>query len=150
MSARISGSVQGCFMIAFVAGFLGGCRASIERPNGPHTENPVESTPSLVSDSATLRSIGPGLAIPHGSRVGLIGADASWIGRPPGNLEAGVRCTAKVRYRQSDQDCVVTAVGDGRLRVAFDVRQRAVAPGQFVVFYDESLCLGGAVIDQIE
>ena len=80
----------------------------------------------------------------------LRATDASWIGRPPNDLEAGIRCTAKVRYRQSDQDCVVTAVGDGRLRVAFDVRQRAVAPGQFVVFYDESLCLGGAVIDQIE
>ena len=35
------------------------------------------------------------------------------------------------------------------LRVDFEVAQRAVAPGQYVVFYDGEHCLGGAVIDQI-
>ena len=79
----------------------------------------------------------------------LEASDASWIGKPPVGLESELRCTAKVRYRQADQDCVVRNLGDGRLEVRFDERQRAVAPGQFVVFYDESLCLGGAVIDQI-
>jgi tRNA-specific 2-thiouridylase len=79
----------------------------------------------------------------------LEATDASWIGKPPDGLDEGLKCTAKVRYRQSDQDCVVTAHADGRLRVRFSLRQRAVAPGQFVVFYAESLCLGGAVIDQI-
>ncbi len=79
----------------------------------------------------------------------LTATDASWIGRPPGGLDRGLRCKAKVRYRQLDQDCVVSDHGEGRLDVQFDQRQRAVTPGQFVVFYDESLCLGGAVIDQI-
>ena len=79
----------------------------------------------------------------------LEASDASWIGKPPAGLDTGLRCTAKVRYRQADQDCVVRDLGNGRLEVQFDERQRAVAPGQFVVFYDESLCLGGAVIDQI-
>ena len=79
----------------------------------------------------------------------LLATDASWIGGPPAGLENGLRCRAKVRYRQSDQDCTVLARDHGKLTVNFDVRQRAIAPGQFVVFYDESLCLGGAVIDQI-
>ena len=80
---------------------------------------------------------------------GLTATDASWIGKAPGGLENGLRCMAKVRYRQADQRCVVTALEGDRLDVRFDERQKAVAPGQFVVFYDEDLCLGGAVIDHL-
>ena len=80
---------------------------------------------------------------------GLTATDASWIGATPAGLAEGLRCTAKVRYRQADQDCVVRDLGHGRLDVRFDARQKAVAPGQFVVFYRETLCLGGAVIDQL-
>ena len=36
---------------------------------------------------------------------------------------------------------------DGRLAVVFDQPQRAVTPGQSVVFYDGAECLGGAVIE---
>ena len=79
----------------------------------------------------------------------LIATDTSWIGPTPAGLDEGLRCRAKVRYRQIDQDCVVTAQGSGKVEVRFDARQKAVAPGQFVVFYLENQCLGGSVIDQI-
>jgi tRNA-uridine 2-sulfurtransferase len=69
---------------------------------------------------------------------------ASWIsGDDP---DAMFRCTAKTRYRQPDQDCRVQRLGDGRLEVVFDQPQRAVTPGQSVVFYAGEACLGGAVI----
>ena len=80
---------------------------------------------------------------------GLIASDASWIGIAPKGLNEGLRCKAKVRYRQADQDCVVTAGDTNTLDVRFDERQKAVAPGQFVVFYADDRCLGGAVIDQL-
>ena len=80
---------------------------------------------------------------------GLLASDAHWIGEMPAALQEGLRCAAKVRYRQPDQACAVRTLGDGRLEVRFDERQRAVAPGQFVVFYSDDLCLGGAVIDEI-
>ena len=80
---------------------------------------------------------------------GLSAIDASWIGPAPGGLDSGLRCAAKVRYRQADQACVVTALGDDRLDVRFAAPQKAVAPGQFVVFYDGDRCLGGAVIDEL-
>ncbi len=57
------------------------------------------------------------------------------------------RCTAKVRYRQADQDCVVTVDG-ADCRVEFAQPQRAVTPGQSVVFYDGECCLGGAIIER--
>jgi len=79
----------------------------------------------------------------------LIATDASWIGAAPDDLADGYRCTAKVRYRQADQACSVEARPGNKLLVRFDRAQRAVAPGQFVVFYTAETCLGGAVIDQI-
>ncbi|TBR39573.1 MULTISPECIES: tRNA 2-thiouridine(34) synthase MnmA [Dyella] len=67
----------------------------------------------------------------------------TWVaGRPPAT---SFRCTAKTRYRQQDQACTVT-VYPGLLEVHFDEPQRAVTPGQSVVFYDGEACLGGAVI----
>ena len=76
---------------------------------------------------------------------------ATWINGPPPELERGaeLRCTVKVRYRQSDQSCRVRIDDGGRLSVRFDSAQRAIAPGQYAVFYDGDRCLGGAVIDCI-
>ncbi len=73
----------------------------------------------------------------------LLAREVHWInGDPPGDE---FRCTAKTRYRQPDQDCTVIREGDG-WRVIFDRRQRAVTPGQSVVFYRDAICLGGGVI----
>jgi len=58
---------------------------------------------------------------------------------------AHFRCTAKTRYRQIDQPCTVD-VGENGLEVRFDEPQRAVTPGQSVVFYEGDVCLGGAII----
>jgi tRNA-specific 2-thiouridylase len=55
-------------------------------------------------------------------------------------------CTAKTRYRQADATCRVGVRDDGTLDVVFDASQRAVTPGQSVVFYRDEVCLGGAVI----
>lgn len=60
------------------------------------------------------------------------------------------RCTAKTRYRQADEACTVERLADGVLEVRFDRPQRAVTPGQSVVFYDGEECLGGAVIDSTD
>jgi tRNA-specific 2-thiouridylase len=67
-----------------------------------------------------------------------------WISGSPPNLP--LQCNAKVRYRQSDQSCVVSATDTGFL-VQFDFPQRAITPGQSVVFYDNDTCLGGGIIE---
>ena len=76
----------------------------------------------------------------------LIGRDISWIGSAPAGLAAGLNIDAKIRYRQEDQPCTVRSTSDDELEVVFEEPQRAVAPGQFVVFYAGNRCLGGAVI----
>jgi tRNA-uridine 2-sulfurtransferase len=76
----------------------------------------------------------------------LSAIDATWIaGRPPAERFA---CTAKVRYRQHDQPCQVAVLADGRCEVRFATLQRAITPGQYVVFYQQDACLGGAVIER--
>ncbi|MDF2445194.1 MAG: mnmA [Moraxellaceae bacterium] len=55
-------------------------------------------------------------------------------------------CHAKTRYRQPDQACTVQRDADGYV-VTFADAQRAVTPGQSVVFYDGDTCLGGGVIE---
>jgi len=75
----------------------------------------------------------------------LTTSDVYWVA---GNAPAlPHRCHAKVRYRQSDQSCEVVPTEQG-YRVSFDEPQRAVTPGQSVVFYDGDLCLGGGVIEE--
>ena len=73
----------------------------------------------------------------------LTAADASWIGGAPAAESVH---TGKTRYRQADATCLVTRVEDGEIAVEFDRPQWAVTPGQSVVLYDGSVCLGGAVI----
>ena len=70
----------------------------------------------------------------------------NWIaGSAPSDSFA---CTAKFRYRQPDQNVRVTVSGSG-VHVDFDQPQRAVTPGQWVVFYHGDLCLGGGPIDAV-
>ena len=57
-----------------------------------------------------------------------------------------LHCHAKARYRQADQACEVTAT-EGGYQVHFEQPQRAITPGQSVVFYDGDRCLGGGVIE---
>ncbi len=78
----------------------------------------------------------------------LEAADLHWVAGEAPALP--LRCRAKTRYRQPDQDCTVAAGEDGRVRVSFDVPQRAVTPGQAVVFYDGEVCLGGGTIVRTE
>ena len=56
-------------------------------------------------------------------------------------------CTAKTRYRQADQNCTIEQLNNGECKVQFDQPQRAVTPGQFIVFYQGLNCLGGGVIE---
>ena len=61
-------------------------------------------------------------------------------------LDAPLRVTAKTRYRQKDVPAVIEPLADGKIKVTFDEPQRAITPGQAVVFYDGDYVVGGGII----
>jgi tRNA-specific 2-thiouridylase len=77
----------------------------------------------------------------------LHATDVHWIStKPEWRMHGTFRCTAKTRYRQPDVACTVSRVAETDVEVLFDVPQRAITPGQYVVLYDGAQCLGGATI----
>ena len=74
----------------------------------------------------------------------LTATDVIWISGEPPTLP--LSCHAKIRYRQADQPCEVSA-SYSKVQVSFTTPQRAVTPGQSVVFYEGDICLGGGVIE---
>ena len=69
-----------------------------------------------------------------------------WLGTAPAaNAGGEFRCAVKTRYRQTDLTCRVQLHGES-VRVTLDAAARAVTPGQYAVFYDGEVCLGGGVI----
>lgn len=58
-----------------------------------------------------------------------------------------LKCTAKTRYRQLDTPCLIKPSNNNKYQIEFEIPQRAITPGQSVVFYQEQVCLGGGIID---
>ena len=61
----------------------------------------------------------------------------------------GSTMTAKIRYRQQDQEVQIEQIDNGRIKLVFRQPQRAVTPGQSVVLYDGDVCLGGGIIENM-
>ena len=95
-----------------------------------------------VADNVLFVAQGNATQWLHSSR--LRASELAWVAAAPPAPEFS--CTAKTRYRQTDQACRVRICEDGCM-VEFDTPQRAVTPGQSVVFYRDEECLGGGVID---
>lgn len=81
----------------------------------------------------------------------LSATEASWVGGEL-TLSLPLKCWAKVRYRQQDQECILESIDKGVLKVSFTNPQRAVTQRQSIVFYTEiegfKVCLGGALIKE--
>lgn len=61
----------------------------------------------------------------------------------------GTQLTAKIRYRQPDQACTISRIDTAQDTSVIDFHQpqRAITPGQSIVFYADDVCLGGGIID---
>ena len=93
-----------------------------------------------------LLIVGQGIEHPLLYTNNLMASDMHWINGAP--AEGSLQCYAQTRYRQPDQLCNLTLDNSGNCHVIFDQPQRAVTPGQSVVFYQNDHCLGGGVIDK--
>ncbi|WP_027623306.1 tRNA 2-thiouridine(34) synthase MnmA [Clostridium lundense] len=77
----------------------------------------------------------------------LIAKDVNFI--PFDKLEGSMRVTAKIRYSSQTSLATIEPLENGRVRVVFDEKQRAITRGQSVVFYIENLLLGGGIIETV-
>ncbi len=106
-----------------------------------------DGTPWYVADKDMANNrliVVAGHDHPRLMSVGLDAEQLSWVG---GAAPVGeIKCTVKTRYRQPDQGAELKVGSDGVAHVRFDQAQRAVTPGQSVVFYNGERCLGGGVI----
>ncbi len=76
----------------------------------------------------------------------LVASDLNYISID--KLESELRVKAKIRYSAKEADATIYPIGHGRVEVKFDEPQRAITPGQSVVFYDEDVVVGGGVIEK--
>jgi len=79
-------------------------------------------------------------------RTRLVATDVNFIaGHPP---REPLRVEARIRHAHEPAPATLRARDDGRVEVEFDAPQRAVTPGQSVVWYRGDLVVGGGVIDR--
>ncbi len=80
----------------------------------------------------------------HVYAAALQAEGVSWIGAPPAAEEFAATC--KIRYRHQPVGCRVRLLADERCEVRFDQPQKAITPGQALVFYRGDEVLGGGRI----
>lgn len=76
---------------------------------------------------------------------GLTATDIEWVNKM--EIKTPFKCFAKARYRQKERACTITKIEDDRMTVIFDRPERAITPRQSIVFYQDEVCLGGAMIE---
>jgi tRNA-specific 2-thiouridylase len=96
----------------------------------------------MQSETSTL-VVGPAAAL---GASHLIAGRCNWVSIDP--PASPIRAAARIRHRHQEVPALVTPIDRGRVRVDFDAPQRAVAPGQGVVFYDGDVLLGGGWIER--
>ena len=88
-------------------------------------------------------TVGPNEALFHNA---LRASKCNWMPFPA--LTGSNRVTAKIRHSQNEQAATLYPEEGGTVRVVFDAPQRAITPGQAVVFYQEDMGVGGGTITE--
>ncbi len=74
----------------------------------------------------------------------LVAADNNFILYE--KISAPLPVQAKIRYNARPADALITPVEHGRVKVVFNEPQRAITPGQAVVYYEGEYVIGGGTI----
>lgn len=78
----------------------------------------------------------------------LIAGALNWIRPVSAEHLRLTKIGARIRYGHPIEACKIDFESNGQVRVIFDESQRAITPGQSVVFYDGNEVLGGGVIKE--
>jgi tRNA-specific 2-thiouridylase len=79
-------------------------------------------------------------------RRNLIAHKLNWIS--VSTLSEPIRVKAQIRNRHQAAPATIHSCADGEVNVEFDTPQRAITPGQAVVFYDNDTVVGGGWIKE--
>ena len=74
----------------------------------------------------------------------LIASNVHWIS---GTYPSKIQLKAKIRYRGKEKACNIKQLDEDTILVSFKEPRFAISPGQSVVFYQNNICLGGALIE---
>ncbi|MCE5220373.1 MAG: tRNA 2-thiouridine(34) synthase MnmA [Clostridium sp.] len=80
-------------------------------------------------------------------KTDLIATDTNFISFD--KLEKEIQVQAKIRYSAKPADAILTPLPNGRVKVSFKEKQRAITKGQSVVFYDDEVVVGGGIIETV-
>lgn len=64
-------------------------------------------------------------------------------------LKSPLRVAAKIRYSAKEAEANVVPLPNGQVRVIFETPQRAITPGQSIVFYEAENVIGGGIISRV-
>lgn len=109
----------------------------------------TELTPWYVADKALDRNtliVVQGRNHPALYSSALLCSQLHWVTEAPPAFP--LTCTAKIRYRQAETPCHATRLTENEVRVEFEQTQWAITPGQSIVFYQDTKCLGGGIINE--
>lgn len=76
----------------------------------------------------------------------LIAKNVNWISPSPLAKGEGLKIKGKIRYRHEAAPATLVSYKGGKIKVKFLSPQRAITPGQSVVFYKGEELLGGGII----
>ncbi len=127
---RILGTHNG--IIRYTIGQRKGLGIALGHPAFVGKKDPYDNTVTLCTDEELYRDT-------------LTASSVNWL--VPVDLLSPQRFEAKIRYRHTPALATVSQIGENRIKVRFDVPQRAIASGQSVVFYDGDTVIGGGVIE---
>ncbi|MBQ9980706.1 MAG: tRNA 2-thiouridine(34) synthase MnmA [Oscillospiraceae bacterium] len=129
VNGRVVGRHKG--LIRYTIGQRRGLGVAMGEPVYVKSKNIAENTVTLARDEELYsKELTAG-------RLNLIAAD---------KMERPIRLKARIRYRHTEQWATVEQTGESTAKVVFDQPQRAISPGQSVVFYDGDVVFGGGVI----
>ncbi len=119
-------------IVRYTVGQRKGLGIALGQPMFVKTKDPIQNTVTLCTDAELFADT-------------LTASEVNWIAcdTPTSAIHAEV----KIRYRHTPAPATVEPIGEDRISVRFDTPQRAIAPGQSVVFYDGDTVIGGGVID---
>ena len=129
INGKVLGTHQG--LIRYTIGQRRGLGIALNKPMYVHSKNIIDNTVVLCEDSELFSN-------------SLIATNFNWINKT--NFDTPLKIKAKIRYNQDEENAIATKYKDDSVLIHFENPQRAIAPGQAVVLYDDDVVVGGGTI----